>query len=332
MVDTLKLMAGVDQYRLHPVAGKWERQTVTDSASGEIMREKSYCNLPRLNMSVDAAGILVLSASAPKLLHGSSLSEVREEDRERFVSTVAEQAHSTGLEVDPGSLRVLRVDYCRNLSVRRRTRDYLSLLQQYTMSRRTKRSFDGETVLFANGSRQFCSYDKLLEVRASAELAKDGELLRQVESDPRKNLLRCESRLLRAKPVGRVAGVEVAHLADVWRSELSREVLLSDFDAVTSSGDILPPIDFQSLVDTLSKYRELFPRGGAFRVVEVDGLRHLLAACRGDWQLLRCALEESGYCSRHVRRILSRWRETFRASVPEDASGLLREIRGKLAA
>jgi hypothetical protein len=161
---------------------------------------------------------------------------------------------------------------------------------------------------------------------------KDKELLQRVDSDPRKNLLRVESRLLRAKPVSKVTGAQVSRLSDVWHSELSRDVLLSDFDLVTAGGDVLPPVDFDGLVTTLCEYRQLFPRGGAYRVVEVDGLRHLLSACRGDWELLRGALGEAGYCKRSVRRILSRWRQTFRASIPEDSAGLIREVRQKLAA
>jgi hypothetical protein len=283
-------------------------------------------------MTVKGDGILIVQASAPKLLCGTSLEEVTDVDRDRFAAAVAEQAHSVGLDTDPAALRVFWVDYCKNLNMKRRTRDYLALLQQYSVPRRTKRSFDGETVLFSNGSRQLCCYDKLAEVRAVAVDTEDRDLLKRVDSDPRKNLLRVESRLTRTKPIARVTGIEAPHLSDVWHSELSRDVLLSDFDSVTEGTQVLPPIDFNNLVVTLAEYRELFPRGGAYRAVEIDGLRHLLGACRGDWELLKGALGEAGYSKRSVRRILSRWRDTFRATVPEDSAGLIREIRGKLAA
>lgn len=333
MIDTVEVMAGLDSYALQPVSGTWRRDTETDYVTGEVTRSKAYCNLPRLNMTVGTDGILKMHTSAPKLLYGSSLSEVTDADLPLFKSKVEELAGSTGLDLDLDALRVIKLHYCRNLSVDHRVRDYLSLLQQYAMPRRERRSYDGETVLFYNGSRQLAVYDKRLEVSREAEERGESDLLERLNADPRKNVLRVESRLLRARPVQKAAGVvEAAHLADVWHGELSRSVLLSDFDAVVAAEEILPAVDFENLVTVLNEFRELFPRGGAFRVVEVDGLRSLLSACRGDWNLLRNALLESGYSQRSVRRILSRWRETFRASTPRDASALMREVRQKLAA
>ena len=332
MIDSVRMFGGLDMYHLSPVPGKWHRDISTDPATGEIQGERSYCNLPFSQMTVKSDGILRIQASAPKLLRGSSLEEVTDADRDKFTAALAKQARSVGLETDPAALRVWWVDYCKNMEMKRHTRDYLSLLQQYSIPRRTKRSFDGETVTFANKSRQLCCYDKLAEVRAAAVDTEDRELLNRVDSDPRRNLLRVESRLMRTKPISRVTGVEMPHLVDIWHSDLSREVLLADFDSVTEGSQVLPPIDFNNLVMTLSEYREMFPRGGAFRLVEADGLRHLLSACRGDWELLKGALGEAGYCHRSVRRIISRWRETFRATVPEDSAGLIQEVRTKLAA
>lgn len=328
MVDTVRLFTGAfDLARKN----KFTHQVSHDS-EGEVVGEKTFCNLPHFKLDVRDSPRRMLSfqTSLPKILYRTSLFEVKPSDFEKAVSVIEDNLSEAGVVFDKNNLadfKLSRVDFCRNLEVEHKCMDYLVYLSNRYMSRRQKRDIAHETLSFRNSDRELTFYDKLREVR---ETETDKQVLRLVQNREG-NILRVESRLKTSRVIPKAVGIASPKLSDLFDSELSKSHLLHEVDSLVVGAESQSEFNFQENSD-LIQYIATRKRRGVFKeFLAVRGVQRFLTDFRGDWEMIFEFLL-CHYSRRQAYSLLAelrKYRELLVESVERD---LLGEIRRKLAA
>lgn len=328
MLDTVRLFT-----KDFELASKnnFVKQEQTDLSTGELLSEKVYCNLPsgaRLNIKPQAEEhCLFLEVSLPKLVYGTSLKELQENDFERCIEKVAGEFETAGAIVDTGSLEkmaVSRLDLCKNIEVQHSIVDYLALLRNCSFGRRNKANWQTETVLWYNGSQEFTAYNKVLEVKNSKQALAAG-----VDSSSIENILRLESRLKSSAVVKRQFS-QRRSFAECYDFKLAKDKLLADYDSlVLNIGEQLQ-LNFLEDLERLQELREKTRYGWQLFLAEY-GTGLFLAKYSYDLELVKKLLLEA-YSRRQAYYILKKLKLFIADHRTKQERHLLQELREKLAA
>lgn len=327
MLDTIRLFT--KEFGLAP-RNNFVRLEQTDYSSGELLSQKVFCNLPsgaRLNIKPQAEeSCLFLEVSLPKLVYGTSLQELRENDFERCLDKIAGEFETAGAVIDSGSIEkmaVSRLDLCRNIEVQHSIVDYLALLRNCAFSKRNKANWQTETVLWYNGSQEFTAYNKVLEVKSSKQAAAAG-----VDSSSAENILRLESRLKSAAVV-RAQFYEQRNFSQCYNFELAKKKLLADYDKlVLNIGEQLQ-LNFLEDLERLQALRET--RNGWQLFLAEYGTGLFLAKYNYDLELVKKLLQET-YGKTQTYNILKKLKLFIAEHRTKEERHLLQELREKLAA
>ena len=308
---------------------RFELMQVRSHATGELKRERLFCNLGHFSMDIRDE-FLYVSTSIPKLLHGSSYFEVREDDVERAVEKVEERLSSAGVKVDNNGLNDFtfsRLDVCRNIEVESYIPEYLLALNNFSFSRRAKRDIEHETVSFRNKSQDFTFYNKLKEVKEDKETPL--ELFEQLKDSP-ETVLRVESRMKRAQVVESELSPGLRFTA-AFDSALCKRKLLKDFDTLVPSSDKQLDFNFRANSELLEFIASKRKRGvfGAF--LSVKGTEQFLNEFCYDFAKIKEFLEVH-YKRAQVFNILREIKENQSLILEHQERDLLTELRSKIAA
>jgi len=326
MLDTVRLFTR--EYELAP-KNSFVRMETTDFSSGEVLAEKTFCNLPsgaRLNVKPQGEeSALFIEVSLPKLLYGTSLKELQENDFERCIKELESELASAGAVVGSGAvenMQLSRLDFCRNIQVQHSIVDYLALLRNCSLGKRARANWQTETVLWYNGSQEFTAYNKVLEVQSHKKA-----LLEFIT--PKQDILRLESRMKRA-PVIRQELQERKTFAECYNFELARKKLLSDYDKLVLNVGEQLQLNFLEDLERLQALREKTRYSWQLFLAEY-GTSLFLAKYNYDLDLVRKLLREA-YGKRQVQNILKSLKEYIAEHRTKEERHLLQELREKLAA
>jgi len=301
-----------------------------NKGTGEIRgEEKLYQNTEHLNLTIyPSSNLLSFHLSAPKILYGTSLVEVRESDTEKLVEVVSRKLRDEcGVEVREGlaGFTLSRVDFCRNVKVSHHPSDYIRGLSQLRHSRREKATYKNETLSFRNTRRELTFYDKIREV---SEKEKSVEIQKLVAGRTH-DILRVEARLRNSTVVKREFGR--VPITFVLSESLSREKLCEEFDGLTKSEGEQLDFNFRGNLNLIEQIKRGRSRNVFGRFLQVKGLSEFLAECGYDWSLVR-ELLESVYPNN--RMSVNRWLRTLqtdqRLTLVEVDRKLIDELREKL--
>ena len=328
MLDTIRLFT--KDFELAP-RNSFVRMEQTDFSSGELLSEKVFCNLPsgaRLNIKPQAAErCLFFEVSLPKLVYGTSLRELQENDLERCIEKVAGEFAAAGAVIDTGSIEkmaVSRLDLCRNIQVQHSIVDYLALLRNCSFGNRNKANWQTETVLWYNGSQEFTAYNKVLEVKNSKQAAAAG-----VDSSSAENILRLESRLKSAAVVKRQFS-QRRSFSECYDFELAKKKLLADYDKlVLNIGEQLQ-INFLEDLERLQELRAKSRYSWQLFLAEY-GTGLFLAKYDYNMDTIKELLLET-YSRRQAFNILKKLKLFIAEHRTKEERHLLQELREKLAA
>ena len=326
MIDTVRVFTPNFSLRKD---NRFELMQVRSHATGELKRERLFCNLGHFNMDIRDE-FLYVSTSIPKLLHGSSFFEVREDDVTRAVETVESKLSSAGVSISDNELNDFsfsRLDVCRNLEVEHYIPEYLLLLNDFTFTRRAKREIDRETLSFRNRSQDFSLYNKIRELKQDRETPL--ELFEKLMSE-RENILRVESRMKRAQVVKSelLPGLK---FTSAFNTELCKRKLLKDFDTLVPSPDKQIDFDFRANSELLKFIASKRKRGVFKEFVATKGAERFLEDFRFDFPKVREFLE-THYKRRQTFSILRELKEYQSLILEHQERDLLGELRSKIAA
>jgi len=326
MLDTIRLFT--KDYELAP-KNNFVKMEQTDFSSGELLSEKVFCNLPsgaRLNVKPQGQeSCLFLEVSLPKLLYGTSLKELQENDLERCIEELAGEFAAAGAVVGSDSIpnmSLSRLDFCRNIQVKHSIVDYLALLRNCSLGRRARANWQTETVLWYNGSQEFTAYNKVLEVQSHKKALPD--IIQPVQ-----DILRLESRMKRA-PVIRQELKERKTLAECFDFGLARKKLLSDYDKLVLNVGEQLQINFFEDLERLQELREKSRYSWQLFLSEY-GTSLFLAKYDYNLDLVKKLLSET-YQKTQVYKILKSLKYYIAERRTPEERHLLQELREKLAA
>ena len=332
MVDSIKLKA--TKFR---IGSDSELEYCPTLHRGEIIAEKWKGNRDTLRVSglriPGGVQMLTLELSAPKYLYGGpSLQSVGESDYQRLVSRLDSDLAGFGVEVDSGVEKdfwLSRIDYCRNLSISSDVSDVIRGCSTFTMTRRAKEVYGVETITHFNGTRSFSMYDKISELTQDKNISL--ELARKLQGMSH-NVLRCESRLLRKRSVGGAVGTKRPSLADAWSMDMSRRILLTDFDSMRNPGKgVIVPMYHEDL-ERLREIMDERKRGAFMFMLTQDGAQRFMQRRGNSLEVARRFLTDAGLSRATVKRHLLILRKHMALAMSESTHNLLSEIREKLAA
>lgn len=194
---------------------------------------------------------LCITASLPKLLHGTNLLEVRQSD---FISVCAKIScllHRFGFAIDNEAIfnaTVKRIDYSKNFMVPAWAGDanqVITLLEKINYKRssefRIYYSSDGKDaryIKFYNGDQSYTIYNKLSEIINNHSTAEENIIAKHVASgDIPQNVLRFELSLADKQTVDRSLSVYLGNkrgitFADLYNRKLAKTMLNKTFDLV----------------------------------------------------------------------------------------------------
>jgi hypothetical protein len=307
---------------------KWTQHTILNRSTGEVATKES-CNTPNLNATLyPGSNLLSFHTSAPKILYGTSLFEVKESDTGKLVETVSRILRDDcGVSVAEGlaGFALSRVDFCKNLKVDYHPSDYVRALSQLRHSRREKAIYRNETLSFRNTRRELIFYDKVAEV---AEKEHSPEVQKLV-SGRAHDILRVEARLRNSAVVKREFGR--VGVVSVFRDSVAREKLIGEFDGLTKAEGEQLDFNFRGNLDLIARIKRERSRNVFGRFLEVKGLSQLLAECGYDWKLVRELLEQVYPSNRmSVNRWLKTLQKTQTLALVEVDRKLIAEVREKL--
>jgi len=325
MVDTIQ--AYTREFQVKDLT-KWTQHTILNRGTGEVATKES-CNLENFNATwFPNSNLLSFHLSAPKILYGTSLEELRESDSDKLVEVVSRKLRDEcGVSVRDGLSDFLlsRVDFCRNVKVSHHPSDYIRALSQLRHSRREKANYKNETLSFRNTRRELTFYDKVQEV---TEKEKSVEIQKLVAGRTH-DILRVEARLRNSAVVKREFGR--VPITFVLSETVSREKLCGEFDGLTKSEGEQLDFNFRGNLDLIEQIKRVRSRNVFGRFLQVKGLSQLLAECGNDWTLVR-ELLESVYPTN--RMSVNRWLRTLQTdqtlTLVEVDRKLIGEIREKL--
>jgi len=325
MVDTLQ--AYTREFQVKDLT-KWTQHSILNRSTGETATKES-CNLENLNVTwFPNSNLLSFHLSAPKILYGTSLEELRETDSDKLVEVVSRKLRDEcGVSVRDGLSDFLlsRVDFCRNVKVSHHPSDYIRALQQLRYSRREKANYKNETLSFRNTRRELTFYDKIEEVSQKEK----GVEIQKLIAGRTHDILRVEARLRNSAVVKREFGR--VPITFVLSESLSREKLCCEFDGLTKSEGEQLDFNFRGNLDLIEQIKRGRSRNVFGRFLQVKGLSQLLAECGNDWTLVK-ELLESVYPTN--RMSVNRWLRTLQTdqtlTLVEVDRKLIGELREKL--
>lgn len=328
MIDTIKLFTR--DFALTK-SNCFQTQTTVASATGELIAEKEYCNTPggvHFDIKQQGSGsALFFQTSLPKLLYGTSLKELQENDFERCLLALQSQAAAAGVVIDKQafeSLPVSRLDYCRNLEVKHSIVDYLALLRNCSFNRRNRTSWKTETVLFFNGSQEFTAYNKILEVkRNESQAAAAG-----ITESTLENVLRFESRLKAAKVIQNT--LRRRTFLECFDFKVAKEKLVSDFETVVLNNGQQIELNFLEDIERLQALRENKRYSWNLFLAE-QGAGLFLLKYNHDLELVKKLLLQV-YQRRQAFYILKQLKQYIAEHRTPEQRDLISEMRQKLAA
>lgn len=328
MIDTIKLFTR--DFALTK-SNCFKTQTTVASATGELIAEKEYCNTPGgVHFDIKQQGsssALFFQTSLPKLLYGTSLKELQENDFERCLLALQSQAAAAGVVIDKQafeSLPVSRLDYCRNLEVKHSIVDYLALLRNCSFNRRNRTSWKTETVLFFNGSQEFTAYNKILEVKRNESQAAAAGI---TESTP-ENVLRFESRLKAAKVIQNT--LRRRTFLECFDFKVAKEKLVGDFETVVLNNGQQIELNFLEDIERLQVLRENKRYSWNLFLAE-QGTGLFLLKYNHDLELVKKLLLQV-YQRRQAFYILNQLKQYIAEHRTPEQRDLISEMRQKLAA
>ena len=313
-------------------------RTVTVNAGGEIVRQDGW-GVPlgdewKAHVIEKGTGgkVLFVDGSLPRLVRGTSLQEVCENDYENIVKVLSDRLEERGVKL-PGdafetSLSLSRVDFCRNLTVRYPIPSYLSAFSRYQLSRQKKSTWEAETLTWGNTRRELQLYDKLgKEIDKEQKSGMNLNRLAQLRVMPH-NKLRVENRIKRASDVKKLLHLNrPARLADVFSSSLSRQVLVDQVGKLVRRNEEEPIGGYADVAQMLDM------AGGKVRVLlRLMGSHNLLAQFGFDADRMLAFFVSCGVPRRTAYRHRSQVLRDCGSFVPQDEAVLVDEVRSKLKA
>ena len=337
MIDTVKLnTADFDLRKLN----RFDKQSTCDLVTGRLKRVKVFCNeLPDIKLDIKECRVkgghreqreqrLFVTASLPKLLYGTSLIEVGENDIDRAVETLESKIKKAGVGIDKGStcdFGLSRVDFCRNIEVRHHIVDYLALLGSYSMTRRDRADIKKETVTFFNGQRALSFYNKLREVKQDKSTAV--EFRASLAGRP-ENILRAESRLLRGRVIEKEFKRQLK-FAELFNFDLCKNELLKELNKLTRPSGQLE-LNFRQNSELLNIVKNKRKRDIFKEFIAIKGVRVFLAEFQFDYSLIKEFLFEH-FKKTQTYTIIKELKEYQSLVLEQEERDLLGELRQKIA-
>lgn len=292
----------------------------------EVGSPKYYCNEVR-GIKFDfypSSNRLTFHTSLPKLVHGTSLFEVKPSDLPAVRDRLSERFNEAGVVGDPMAFTLSRVDFCANLEVAYHPSDYIMALSDLSFSRRDKRDIAHENLSFRNSRRELAIYNKVREVR---ETEKSNAPVFELVRDREENILRVENRLRNTKAVYRELG-KVA-LADIFDLELSRKELVKEYETLTRLDSEQITLNFEDNLKQLRAIQRERPYRAFDYFLRLRGLERFLIEFGHDWDLIQEFLFEA-FPRRTAYRLLSQIKSEQTYIQPEQKRRLIEEVREKL--
>jgi len=326
MLDTVHLYT--EDYDLREGV-KWEEPGKL--VQGVFVPKKKYFNASPFVFEERQGGRLFVQFSAPKLLHTSSIFEVKEEEYNETLKRVQEGVQSVCKDFAPlDSWKVSRADFCSNLEVQEHPSEYIHLLSQFSISRMDTSETNHKTVLFRNKERQFTAYNKLAEVKHEA---KKNPVLRSLIQGREENLVRLETRLLGSKSVSRVFNereTRDVNLKLVWVQNKSIEIIRGDLGRLTRVKPEQLKISFNENDERLRYFIEQGMRNSFYEFWADCGTENLLKSFGNDFELLKEWLLQY-YPKATVYRLIKKVRESQARMLTPSQKDLLRELNDLLS-
>jgi len=331
MLDTVKLFT--NEFELAS-DHKFEKQTTVAMATGELKRERRYCNIEHgasFNIKKGFNGLgesLYCQVSLPKLIYGTSLKELQAGDLDHCIDSINKQFVAAGAIIDKDAVETMpasRIDYCKNIQVDHCIVDYLSQLKNCFIAGRTGTNWKLESVTFYNGSQAFTAYNKILEVLSNDYSSK----IAGITKETKQNILRLESRLLKARAIQQ--NLKRKTFVECFDFELGKRKLITDFNKLVLDDGQQLELNFNSDLERLQELRSIYERG-AFQQWRAEyGTAGILLKYNYDLDLIRKLLlnvfskRMTAYHLRELKAFISQHRT-------QEQRNLLQEIRYKLAA
>lgn len=307
---------------------KWNQHTQLTRATGET-KTREVCNLDNFNATIWPDNrLLNFHTSAPKLLYGSSLYEMKETDSDRLIELIAKKFRDEcGVKVSDGleEFTLSRVDFCKNISVEHHPSDYIRSLSQLRYSRREKANYKNETLSFRNTRRELTFYDKVEEVSRQEQ---SEEIQKIVKGMPH-NILRIETRMRNSRVVKREFGK--SGIRSVMSEQVSREKLCGEFDGLIKAEGEQLEFNYKGNLELIEKIKTYRSRNVFGKFLETKGLSVFLAECGYDWKLVENVLKVACNGNRlTVYRWLRHLQKEQTLTLVETDRQLIGEIREKL--
>jgi hypothetical protein len=327
MLDTVRIITKEFELREN---NKFQVRTIIDLSTGELLSEKVFCNEPHFNVDIRPDDTLYLKTSLPKLIYGSSLYEIKEQDLERCVDAIERKLDYTGVTIDKSAVsesELSRVDFCRNLKVEHNLMDYIVLLSKYRISRRDKLEYKKETVAFHNGSQDLVFYNKLRETKQDKSIEQE---IRDMLKGQQENILRIESRLKGKRVVDRELKRIDKKFNNVFSFELCKNRLIGEMDKLTNNDDSTQlELNFQENSNLLTHIKSKKERNIFLEFLSIKGLDRFLIEFQYDFQMIKEFLELH-FKKRQVYTILQYLKEKQELLLKPEQRALLDEIRQKI--
>lgn len=349
MIDTIRMFT--KNFELKP-ENEFVYQPRISHSTGEILSEKLYCNLPGIHIDLkqenmrkleycnlrkinsDENKTLSFHTSLPKVLHGTSLFEIQENDTERAMKSIENNLEKAGVYIDKNDLEdfnLSRIDFCRNIQVDNNIIDYLLYFDRCYFSRRLKTEIKKETVTYGNKSQQLSMYNKVKEI---LDTVKDENIL-SIAKDMRQNIFRIESRLLHKTVIDRelkkIDNNLEMKFENMFSLKLANKRILRELDSLVKASDEQLEFSFETnlqLMDTILKENK---RNANIRFLACKSVQSFLKEFNNDFsKILEFYLKR--FSRAQAYRNIGELMEFKNITDKAEQKNLLKEIKMKLAA
>lgn len=227
MIDTIKL--GTDDYLIQSQSSLIKRVDI-NQATGEI-KTKLFYNGDVLNLTIDNRGFRV-KYSFPKLygLQDNFFIPGAYSFKTTF-SILLRKLKDLGILIDINTLKVLRLDLCKNVETNYCFDTYSDVLRTLTLKRTHRRDYvDG--FLSSNSRRELCFYNKIKELNHNFGAG----YTKYKYGITKENIIRGELRFLRHSEVVKHGIKTLIEIPDKWShlkniyNEYMRNVFKYDYD------------------------------------------------------------------------------------------------------
>ena len=337
MIDTLKMY--IPSFSLKN-DNEFKVNLKMDYSTGEIQgsKDKGFLNIPGMNFDIIPDKVtrrptLFFQTSLPKLIHGTSLAEIKPGDLQKVKESVEEKFKVAKINISKNWIEeanLSRIDFCKNIKVDHNVSNYITALGKFEVSRRGKTDYNAETLLYYNKSQELTFYNKELEVLARKDTSIFIRKMLSGKADHK--TLRQEVRLKKSSVIKRelpkyLEKKESYHLEDVFNIDLSKGKLLNEFETLVKSG-VKQKINLMNLEDALQEvnFREL---------VSINGCGDILQACNYDFSMIRNILlnhYSKAQTYRHISHLKKYGMYSLDSIGDLEVTDLIEELRFKIAA